>query len=1858
MQSQAGPSTAHLQADDYLLPLATLRDALLSPSSPGLPVPKLRQLLSYHLDILQRPWEPFKPPQGSSKTALESSSITVPRSKATLAVDADSRKVALKLADKIKVDEVSCFLLFRSYQAYALDRIETERALREGRDAEVHDQLVRWYMEECVAAVQVVLAALSAPEPDEDNEDVVDVATGVRDEVLQDVPAFIEGLFRAFGGLAQRRLEGYQRSHLALEWATHQLRLQDAILQLLFAVLYQNPARPALVSEALIRGSIMSNFGTQQANTEFWENSSECARLEIRIRDLLILITCESLCLGSALSDETDKDVEGSLLGDKARLASVNDFLQAESLDLDAQGATLDDQEASRATDWPIAVICLAWACILRETPDSLRPTGGDEDACFAMTRRALAGTSGLFDWLERLLSGPLLEPKREDVGGGILSNLLVSRKKVIKDLLIGLSQLVQLDFISDRPALYRVWEQLFGGSDPSSSLALGTDYWSYDFEYAPRRAILDESRFPLQATNLLQVLSSLAGPASYNDTTNCEACCRYFSHLPRLTFVTRPDAYRIITRQSDGRRLVETSRHIVLPGGVVLSPNTSGVVISREDDPQDVITYALQDKRLGGWPILGVLLREASGMPASLGEATLALSEESNPLYLSVADLGISADADDILATGLKFCLAVLRPTSPIALDILTALSPDRSRPAVHVMTDLLSHVLQSSTAYDTSPARLRIVEHAISLLSVLLQLPTGECWSHLRATGFFLVSSNARKKNTAARLFAGDVARGEYGSTLAILRLVLAMVARPVNLPTPDDVLLRAALHTVFVEVWSVFQAWRYRDIGQKWEIASVLLDVFDSAMRHPGAVNEVSMPAADLLSGVFIASTSLATYRPFVNVITEFEQIVRRLMGMRRTAEAQTVIATFENAIGFLATLLRLSEKAGLGTSPARSVLGISVTSSKGQKVQLIDLLLDIACAPSTPESVSVGILKTFRTFFATSSSADDLSLTSSLRNAQRSFEDVATLLSSPSVAHQTGAWRLLAAATSTQPGCSTFTIGSTASQPLGSILSIATTTVQEWEDAFASSPRVLSACLAYCKSIISASPSSPAVAELRKEAAFWQAVYDISRRHIPPPPTVLLSAKSSDFIPRVEAYSYRMSARAEATSLLATELGAILDADEDPRDSKAHHHVLSLFRNKAQLQEASLLAVHSSCDPSVHEAQRHNLSAAEVPLAGIQQLRLPGEAEYGGSYLYDPDVAVYGEGQTRSLVNLAIDLLNTSWSVLDADMALTRAFRSLVEQVSAWTEGDALAQAAATQVGLAVAEVLSDETRGGDVMLAIQHERLSVLAILVETATSEDSIIDSTHLARYASAIRSILESQTFPPILSMRQAELPPLHRPILRILNALAPSFAAAETDDGLFEVVFSFVAEAADIVLDAVIRNQPSPFLDDLGSVVGIICELSKIAPTSTIWLDKLGEYDLIGRSLQVIINARMVPPQTSHAESSKAASPESGTITSAVSAVLLLHLALSSVPTSAEKLAISGLLSAYSDNALVALAESALLSPASSPSAHDAWCSMLQVVRSLLCALPDTATYVRTDVIPWVRVCIPQLLKAMAWDPQETPGTSRAELDELELTCDLFLSISAAIGPGSAGPSGLLLDWAVPALELLANIQWALSHPNLFASSILPADEDEHESLVKELEPLDSIDPQNQVKLGDWDRNPVACSRMAYLARITRGVVLALINFTSAWGTLKGGEAAEQTVLSMDQPKVAAHDPVGIILDLHAQLVSLTDALSASSKPEAKAARETTYQTTEAMAVLCTAQLVTRHLLLPSSGEHAGRSTDGDGSMEVDQVVSRGSHDERKRRGSALDQAGDDDESGLLGQLTSDLQIGRAHV
>lgn len=480
--------------------------------------------------------------------------------------------------------------------------------------------------------------------------------------------------------------------------------------------------------------------------------------------------------------------------------------------------------------------------------------------------------------------------------------------------------------------------------------------------------------------------------------------------------------------------------------------------------------------------------------------------------------------------------------------------------------------------------------------------------------------------------------------------------------------------------------------------------------------------------------------------------------------------------------------------------------------------------------------------------------------------------------------------------------------------------------------------------------------------------------------------------------------------------------------------------------------------------------------------------------------------------QASANLALDMLNLNWSMLDADMDLTKSFRALCAVISSWTEGDGLAAKAALRAAVNVAGILAEEERGGDVMLGIQTERLNILAVLLDTASDAEMESDMPAVQQLGASIRGILESQSFPPMAALRHTDLPAFHKPSLRVVLLFLRSLSTLQSIqlsiDPILEAISVFVLEAADVVLDTVIRGKPDSS-GDLGQIVSVICEITRLAST-TVWLDKMAEHNLLARSLEVVIRSRIID----------------SFVPTHLSNVLILHLALASHPLSAEKLAVSGILPAYSDNAIAMEAEQANIAPTTSAipnTVHGAWCGMLLVIKALLSSLPERETpgFVRSDVLPFLRVCTAQLLKAMSWDG-DTP-LSQASMDELELTVDLFYSISKAVGSAT----GLLQDFAPPALVLLKNLRHVLSHPRLLSTLIVPSTEEEHAALEKE---LTNIDEEKDVRLLDFATTPVLANRTAGLMRVARTVLVTLAIFTRAWDIVGGEEVGEEVLLTSE--------------------------------------------------------------------------------------------------------------------------------
>jgi nuclear pore complex protein Nup188 len=559
-----------------------------------------------------------------------------------------------------------------------------------------------------------------------------------------------------------------------------------------------------------------------------------------------------------------------------------------------------------------------------------------------------------------------------------------------------------------------------------------------------------------------------------------------------------------------------------------------------------------------------------------------------------------------------------------------------------------------------------------------------------------------------------------------------------------------------------------------------------------------------------------------------------------------------------------------------------------------------------------------------------------------------------------------------------------------------------------------------------------------------------------------------------------------------------------------------------------------------------------------------------------------------------------MFNLNWSMLDADIALTKAFHSLVERISYWTQGDGLSATACLKASITVAELLATEDRGGDVMLAVQTQRLELLAAMLETALdTENDQTETPLLQELLGGFKRIIENSSFPPISSLRHADQSTLHRPVLRILFLVFQSLAAhPKTDlsvDTLLDDAIVFLIEAADIILDSVLRGHDCA--GDLGLVIGSLCGMVKIVSTP-VWIDKMSETNLIGRTLEIITRTKVFGTTAANSNGPVSFVP------SQIPLVLLFHLALATNPLSAEKLAVSGGLSAYSDNGIALSAENAqIVAPIETApyTVHGSWYSMLLVVKALLCSLQDTHSFVKSDVTPFIRVGTEQMLKALTWTGETAMTTSA--LDEMQVTLDIFYGISQEV---SGGSDGILSSIGTPLVELLRGMREAFEHPLELSQTIVPSSEEEHHALGDELDVLANMQAGiDLVALLDQTRVPVVAARVERLLRVTMTALMTLLNLTRVWPALKEGERLEETVLQsevslmipsrdvadvQDELVSSQSDPVTILNDLANTVSTLLD-----RSPATTSARPLLYTTLELCTMLSTAQILTRHAMFP---------------------------------------------------------------
>jgi nuclear pore complex protein Nup188 len=665
----------------------------------------------------------------------------------------------------------------------------------------------------------------------------------------------------------------------------------------------------------------------------------------------------------------------------------------------------------------------------------------------------------------------------------------------------------------------------------------------------------------------------------------------------------------------------LETTRDIILPGGAVIPSGTAGSVITPDDAPVRYASWYTTVPTLG---LLIEILRVAAGMRSPKDKAAYSpLSGDF--VHLSVAELGIESDIPEILLYGLSLIRALLRASTTTANEVLAQIPSGAEPPSVLLLSLSLS-ILDGLRQTDLTPVNVQTAVCALDIIRSLAVISDSVTWTALRHTAF--LGALGKRRSGAADLIVADSKVDQHDITLATLRLVQSIVVASSSTVRPVDITLRNSLHLGVSAIWADFTSWRYANPARKFEIASMLYQVFGSTLAHP-LKEDGSGPTlgAEYLIETFITSASVMTYRPLIETLTQAPSLIDELAANHRIADARLVVGSLENSLAFLSTLVRVATKLGVAANALPNALfALPVVTASGKKLQLVDHLFDLAVRPSLPSSTKLVVLRSLRTYLeAINADSHRPSLAALLRDANTSCAALSALTAGSNAPEVRAAvWDLLATIIGSQPGCTSACIGQEGDKaekeaPLAGLLRLAVDQVLDWYDVIRESPRILSSVLNYFNAIMLSPSAGSAVLSLRDQD-FWTAVQEVATRIVPAPPTFQLSMHAEDFASRIREYAYDVQAKANATTLLAAELNSLAELPEDQPETKAQSLVMGMFRKGSQLVEAAESAMNSYCNPPLHEDQSQRSAHYGVNPATMQTPLLPSEREYGRTYLY--------------------------------------------------------------------------------------------------------------------------------------------------------------------------------------------------------------------------------------------------------------------------------------------------------------------------------------------------------------------------------------------------------------------------------------------------------------------------------------------------------------------------------------------------------------------------------------------------------------------------------------------------------------
>lgn len=665
-------------------------------------------------------------------------------------------------------------------------------------------------------------------------------------------------------------------------------------------------------------------------------------------------------------------------------------------------------------------------------------------------------------------------------------------------------------------------------------------------------------------------------------------------------------------------------------------------------------------------------------------------------------------------------------------------------------------------------------------------------------------------------------------------------------------------------------------------------------------------------------------------------------------------------------------------------------------------------------------------------------------------------------------------------------------------------VALDALASWKEVWEANPQLLASVLRFlCVVWEHGLEHKPMISSLRENHDIWDQLTELVQMDVGPPsphekgdirmPDNSRHSSAHDF---VQSYAYRVLSKAYAVRIFGLDIDSDVQLAGKTKKPLSLTKLESCFKDEFQLldllSEASVNAYSPRMYDELVELLKENFSGLVLDYLEIHKPK--DVREFGDDYafnmtLYRTRLRAYPQSsfETVDLAERELLAINMNLSLSDAQKASTDSWDFLLQKVRPYIRGDSISRQNLLKVAESMSSTIAKESRSGEVMAVIHQARLSLFLAVLELAwfvvKGEKEEINS--FVEMVVNMPGIILNEAQSPANAIIRKSTVPFHRTLLQITYyCIKQGRLLVRQDNGLkteqrvslvsfIEVALHFVIEALRIVFTTA-RSRLDADVDwDMELLVSTFDQgiRSDINPSPMFWLVKCQETDVIRMSLDLYSHIDLVgltDLSLLHSKKQPLYAPH----------VLQFHMALARSATAAERLASEGILTAYSNNFISSAISSGHISvvlpelPGERSPAHVAYCSMIAVVAAIFTALGRHNHYFDADVCGFVQLYGEQLARALRWtieDPITFPL-----LEETEQVVNLFYAVTANSPPTQQSKPAMekiSRFFTTHALNLLQQLNYAISHPNHLASMLEPVTADERSQLEKEKPSTDPL-------------------------------------------------------------------------------------------------------------------------------------------------------------------------------------------